>query len=60
LIRRVGDIILFASRLKNGIINMAAVTTDRNELASRQQVIKAFDELKAAVHGVFNLKVKKK
>lgn len=32
--------------VENGIINMAAVTRDGNTLASRQQMIKAIDELK--------------
>jgi len=34
--------------VEKGIINMAAVTSDKNELASRQQVIKAIDELKGS------------
>jgi nitrogen regulatory protein PII len=34
--------------VEKGIINMAAVTSDRKELASRQQVIKAIDEIKGS------------
>jgi len=34
--------------VEQGIINMAAVTTNTNELASRHQVIKAIDELKGS------------
>ena len=34
--------------VEKGIINMAAVTSDRSELASRQQMIKAIDELKGS------------
>ena len=39
---------IYVLPVEKGIINMAAVTSDRSQLASRQQMIKAIDELKGS------------